>query len=444
MYDDSDLREQVLTLFGPGPDPVTADEAMSRVTGPHRVPRPKWSRRTGRMPRGTAAVLWAGGVVVLIVAVVLGFGAGLGSNVGSKPSTGSGLTWHQIMYGGLRLSVPANWPVRSVNSSDCGATSSPYFVPSSVVLVTAVKGTAVACVPFYVTGSTIAPMYSGIVIDTDPDAQLGNFNLGQCREVNGLKLCPGTNEGGVQDFAVYIAGESTPVFIEIGLAGSGQIERTILDSMRPSGTATPPTTSTTAAKTSTTTTTTKQTLRPLNLAALPVPSGYTCSASLYALSPANEAAGECVPYAYLVGGTASDPDDDTACPAGSFMTMGPVECDNESGIVTAVPPGPNTCATPGGPCPSSKLPLSSQASVISWSAIEFPTAKCPAGYYFGETNGIATCVPYGYLPGGTSTRPDNDTACPAGSGLKVVKLTGTLCTQYAEPYDIVAPIPREP
>ena len=197
----------------------------------------------------------------------------------------------------------------------------------------------------------------------------------------------------------------------------------------------------TTTTTTTTTTTPKQTLPPLNLQTLPVPSGYTCSAGLYSLSPANPAAGECVPYAYLVGGTASDPNNNTACPAGSSMTMGPVECNDQTGIVTPVPPGPNTCSTPGGPCPSSSLPLSSQASVITWSAIEFPTANCPDGYYFGETNGIATCVPYGYLLGGTSASPNSNTACPAGSGLTAGKLTGTLCTQDAEPYDVVAPVP---
>jgi hypothetical protein len=50
-------------------------------------------------------------------------------------------------------------------------------------------------------------------------------------------------------------------------------------------------------------------------------------------------------------------------------------------------------------------------------------------------------VPYDYVPGGTSASPNDKTACPAGSGLKVVKLTGTLCTQDTEPYDIVAPVP---
>jgi hypothetical protein len=188
-----------------------------------------------------------------------------------------------------------------------------------------------------------------------------------------------------------------------------------------------------------TTTIPHQTLPPLNVATLPVPTDYTCPARLDFLSPANEAAGECVPYAYLVGGTSSNPDNNTACPAGSSMTMGPVECDSETGVVAPVPPGPNTCSNPGGPCPSSTLPLSSQASVISWSATEFPTGTCPAAYYFGETNGIATCVPYAYLPGGTSTNPNTNTACPAGSGLKVATLTGTLCTQDVEPYEIVAP-----
>jgi hypothetical protein len=179
----------------------------------------------------------------------------------------------------------------------------------------------------------------------------------------------------------------------------------------------------------------KQALPPLSFNTLPVPSHYTCPAGLYFVSPANQAVGFCVPHAYLGGGS------NTACPAGSFMTMGPVLCENSAGIVTWVPPGPDTCSNPGGPCPSAKLPLSSRASVLPWSALTFPAGKCPAGYYFGETSGVATCVPYGYLPGGTPAHPDNNTACPAGSGLKVAKLTGTLCTQDAEPYDIVAPVP---
>jgi hypothetical protein len=87
------------------------------------------------------------------------------------------------------------------------------------------------------------------------------------------------------------------------------------------------------------------------------------------------------------------------------------------------------------------LPLSSQTSLIPWSSIRFPTGKCPADYYFGEANGRATCVPYGYLPGGTSTDPNSNTVCPAGSGLRVAKLTGTLCTEDAEPSEIVAPVP---
>lgn len=196
-----------------------------------------------------------------------------------------------------------------------------------------------------------------------------------------------------------------------------------------------------ATTTSTPSTAPKQALPPLDLEKLPVPSHFTCPAGNYFVAPANQAAGICVPYAYLLGGTASDPNNHTACPAGSLMTMGPVECDNETGIVTPVPPGPDTCSTPGGPCASSKLPLSPQASVISFAALALPTGRCPADYYFGQASGIATCVPYDYLPGGTRANPNHDTACPAGSGLKLATVTGTLCIQDAAPHDIVAPVP---
>jgi hypothetical protein len=50
-------------------------------------------------------------------------------------------------------------------------------------------------------------------------------------------------------------------------------------------------------------------------------------------------------------------------------------------------------------------------------------------------------VPYGYLPGGTSSNPNQNTSCPPGSGLLVLKLTGTLCTEEEAPSEVVAPIP---
>lgn len=183
-----------------------------------------------------------------------------------------------------------------------------------------------------------------------------------------------------------------------------------------------------------------QPLPPLSIAELPSPSHYACAAGLYLLSPANQAGAECVPYAYLPGGTPSHPDKDTACPAGSFMTMGPAECTNAAGLVAAVPPGKDTCSTPGGPCPSATLPPSPTASSLPWASVKFPAGQCAAGY-FGETDGIATCVPYAYLPGGTPADPNGNTACPPGSALRVARLTGTLCTGESTPGTIVAPVP---
>jgi hypothetical protein len=200
-------------------------------------------------------------------------------------------------------------------------------------------------------------------------------------------------------------------------------------------TTTIPATTTTGGPTTTvapaTTTVAPQNLPPIKGTGLPVPTGYTCPPGLVFLAP-NPASGVCLSPKFLGSST------DSACPAGSFMTMGPVECDNDTGIMAYVPPGPNTCSNPGGPCPSGDLPLSPQASVIPWSAIVLPSGSCPEGYYFGEASGEATCVPYGYLPGGTASDPNDNTACPAGSGL-TQKETGTLCVDDTS-YDIVAPI----
>ena len=186
------------------------------------------------------------------------------------------------------------------------------------------------------------------------------------------------------------------------------------------------------------TTTPAGSLPALSVQTQPVPTHLACAAGLYFLAPANQASGMCLPYAYLLGGTASDPNGNTACPAGSLMSMGPVVCSANAGIVTPVPPGPDTCSNPGGPCPSSRLPLSSRTRVIAWSAIPFPiTGRCPAGYYFGVSSGVATCVPYAYIPGGVAASPNRNTACPAGSEL----VRGTLCTREVPPYAIVAPVP---
>lgn len=231
--------------------------------------------------------------------------------------------------------------------------------------------------------------------------------------------------------------------LALGACSSSQHSTTAVATRTPTTVTSTPATPvpSTVTPSATMTTTPPKQAPPLNFQTLPVPSRYTCAAGLYFVSPANQAAGDCLPYAYLPGGTASDPDGNTACPAGSFMSIGPVECVGQKGIVAPVPPGSHTCSTPGGPCPSSKLPLSPRASVIPWSALKFPAGTCPAGYYSGETSGIATCVPYDYLPGGTPAHPNSNTACPAGSGLKVAKLAGTLCTQAAPPHDIVAPVP---
>ncbi len=196
-------------------------------------------------------------------------------------------------------------------------------------------------------------------------------------------------------------------------------------------------TSTTGTSTTGTTTTSAPsgTLPPLSLEGLPTPSDERCPGGLTLVAPANQASGMCLPTAFVGGGT------DTACPAGSFMAMGPVLCLDATGVVSFVPPGPDTCSDPGGPCPSQRLPLPPQASVIPWAAIRFPTGTCPGGDGFGEANGTATCVPYAYLPGGTPADPNDDTACPAGSGVTIDRLTGTLCQQRAAPFDVVEPVP---
>jgi hypothetical protein len=359
------------------------------------------------------------------------------------------VSWRGRDLGGIHVSTPESW----VKGDELQLSNPPYLTideaagdpagsPNFAVLA---AGTSpIPCRDCNTGGpGLIGAPTDGLIVDPGPYGPLQGDAFGRCMDINGLSVCPTTTDVfGVLVLAVHVPGRSQPVAVEIGLAGNGQIARTILWSLRPSAASPPPTTSTVKSSTTTTTTPSIETLPPLEVATLPVPTDFTCSAGLYILAPANEAVGECIPYAYLVGGTESDPDGDTACSAGSSMTMGPVECDDENGIVTPVPPGPNTCSNPGGPCPSSRGPLPANVSVIPWSDIQLPTGKCRAAHYFGETDGTATCVPYAYLPGGTSSNPNSNTTCPTGSALKVLKVTGTLCTEDTYPYEIIAPIHR--
>ncbi len=201
-----------------------------------------------------------------------------------------------------------------------------------------------------------------------------------------------------------------------------------------------------------TSTSTTRSFPPLSFNALPVPSDYTCAPGSGVLFTGNRRAfHKCIPDAYLFSKTTR-----TACPAGSYMTMGPVMCIYDPsngpgfGIVAPVPPGPDTCSSVAAPCLSSKLPLSPKASVLPWSDIENATGACPSGYYFGESKVGAACVPYGYLPGGTDAHPSGNTDCPPGSGRITAKPNVALCTRSTttthsgeEPfvaYYIVAPI----
>lgn len=101
--------------------------------------------------------------------------------------------------------------------------------------------------------------------------------------------------------------------------------------------------------TSTLTTTTTRTLPPIPFSALPSPTGSRCPAGYDFVGVLGAASAMCVPYAYLPGGTSADPNDDTSCPPGSHVTMGPALCVSDQGannpsrkIVAPIPP---TCRT---------------------------------------------------------------------------------------------------
>jgi hypothetical protein len=90
----------------------------------------------------------------------------------------------------------------------------------------------------------------------------------------------------------------------------------------------------------------RQTASSITFSALPTPTGpSTCPTGYLWYAPANPASALCVPYEYLPGGTATSPNDDTTCPTGAHLTMGPALCVSDSAAEIVAPVAPSTAQT---------------------------------------------------------------------------------------------------
>jgi hypothetical protein len=142
-------------------------------------------------------------------------------------------SWRSLTFAGLRFSVPASWPVQRTNLWNvCGPVQ--IAVAEGVTLDTDQVFQALPCpgpLPYAVVPS------NGVRVDTGRSHSLselvGSFSRGgTCLHSGGLKACPSrTPDYSILLLGVKLPGRVKPVFVSIGLAGSGMVARTILYSL---------------------------------------------------------------------------------------------------------------------------------------------------------------------------------------------------------------------
>lgn len=165
---------------------------------------------------GTAAQAALGTLSVSPRLVTLGAGA-----TAVPPS------WRSHTVDGLRLSVPAGWPIAHVGGT-CAAVGF-----GSPALVEEEPGEPVPSCP---------PARGWVALDPDPftdGVAVGPFSgpgavNGPCLAVHGLKVCPLADpHPGVLDLSVARPGRPPSVTVRLGLGDGGAVARTVLHSLQP-------------------------------------------------------------------------------------------------------------------------------------------------------------------------------------------------------------------
>jgi hypothetical protein len=229
-----DLDVQIRDLLS-GVEPVTAGEVIAEWSGelPHGRTRRLRSYAFGAIGMALA-------IGVLVVLLVSGVFSSRSAVTPSSGPAGVPASWQKLAFGGLSFYAPGNWPVSRQNIwGACGGPDQP-MQPSTVVLDSGAQGENVDCP---LTLSSAKPAY-GLLVDPGPYGILAmTSGFEKCLPINGLSVCPSsTTYPSFRVFAAHIPGIVRPVAVEVGTAGGGKIEQTILNSMRPSGsksTATP-------------------------------------------------------------------------------------------------------------------------------------------------------------------------------------------------------------
>lgn len=142
--------------------------------------------------------------------------------------------WRRQSFDGLSVAVPKSWPIEHATFyDDCWFLDNLSDSPS-VVLNTGASGVdqwSPSCEDQQgVPTSPVIAAPNGVLID--PGGFRREGTTGSCVNINGLSVCLVTSDPyGELTLSVQVPGRVYPTAVEIGLAGSGQVARTILYSI---------------------------------------------------------------------------------------------------------------------------------------------------------------------------------------------------------------------
>jgi hypothetical protein len=148
------------------------------------------------------------------------------------PSLAAGAGWTSQNFGGITFEVPAGWKTQQTSSwGGC-----PYGISASTVTLSTATVMSEPSCPAPPQTAGFQQGRPGLVVGAGKYAAAAASGAHlQCVSLHGMRACVMADGLGsaLLKLAVYPRGQSQPVLVEIGLAGSGAVARAIYDSISP-------------------------------------------------------------------------------------------------------------------------------------------------------------------------------------------------------------------
>lgn len=151
---------------------------------------------------------------------------------GSVPPVPAG--WHLVSFGGIWVSVPAQWPVQELSNWTTGCGFEFVMKETGVTFDRGSTSIVPSCPNQSFGGQPTQVPKDGLLIDPGmygpifPDTAFGT-----CLNIHELSVCPSVSDPyGILVAAVHLPGRAQPVAVEVGLADTGMTARATLHSLR--------------------------------------------------------------------------------------------------------------------------------------------------------------------------------------------------------------------